>query len=158
MVQANAHDNAAERCHLVYGEFFYFVTTLMSITLRLPVVLALVTVMTAVSAYQTEVSHNLLAQDKSTVSVAYRFEWEVYDTALYINTGADKAQIQERLQINLSSALRDYAASVAQSALMRLAQGDDDGRTLAIAIEVNTLVAGWGVRLIDLEFYPNGLE
>ena len=125
-------------------------------SLRFVVTTLLVLAANPVEAYQAEVKQELHAQDKSPVLVRYQFEWEIYDAVLYEKSGADKAELQEQTQGVLQNILRDYAGKSPRLALIRLADGEDDERALAIAIETNKLIAQLGVRLIDLEFLSVG--
>ena len=118
---------------------------------RLAVLLLLALTTLPVDAYQLEVSHTLLTQDKASIDVSYTFEWEIVDAAKFNNTGADKAQIQERIEIALKSVLREYAAQSSESDLASLSEGND-AQVRSIAIETNTMIVDWGVQLIDLEF------
>ena len=125
---------------------------------RFLLILTLVIAVNPVAAYQTEGSVNLLARDKSSVAARYRFEWEIHDSTRYKNSRADKAQLQERAGDTLNRVLREYATSASRSDLVSLTKGEDGKQALVLAIETNTLIAEWGIRLIDLEFLSTGLD
>ena len=120
--------------------------------------LLLVSALIPVDAYQAEIRQELLTQDKTRVSVRYRFEWEIYDSIRYEKSGADKAQLQQRLGKILKNVLREHAGKSPESVMTRLANGEDVEQALAIAIKTNEQIAELGARLIDLEFLSAGVD
>ena len=105
-----------------------------------------------VLGYVGKIEHTVHSQDQKSLRLVYTFEWEVANSEKFLRTNLDKAQIQDRVLLELRARIKKQIERISHDEALKLIAGERFEQLRATAVETNGTIESLGVQVIDIDF------
>lgn len=106
----------------------------------------------SVRGYVGKIEHTVHSQDQKSLRLVYTFEWEVANSEKFLRTNLDKAQIQDRVLLELRARIKKQIERISHDEALKLIAGERFEQLRATAVETNGTIESLGVQIIDIDF------
>lgn len=109
-----------------------------------------------VLGYVGKIEHTVHSQDQKSLRLVYTFEWEVANSEKFLRTNLDKAQIQDRVLLELRARIKKQIERISHDEALKLIAGSASNNCARLPSKPTAPLNRWVCKLSTLIFSAEG--